>query len=123
MQTYAVLLLAGVTLAVVAAVAVMLRRARKSPEEKERERRLQLNVKGRITDASLLRLLDREGRRLVFYQYSVARVTYQASQDITTLLPLVRLDGACEGLPASVKYDPLNPSDSIVVCEAWSGLR
>jgi len=25
--------------------------------------------------------------------------------------------------PASVKYDPRNPANSIVLCEQWSGLR
>ena len=27
------------------------------------------------------------------------------------------------GQPASIKYDPANPSDSIIVADDWSGLR
>jgi hypothetical protein len=27
------------------------------------------------------------------------------------------------GLPASIKYDPSNPSNSILIADDWSGLR
>ena len=57
----------------------------------------------------------------MLYEYSVSQVTYNAGQDLSTL-PDIRLEPPCEGLPARVKYDPQNPSDSIVVCEKWSGL-
>ena len=66
--------------------------------------------------------MDREGRRLLVYEYSVARVTYNAAQDISALGEAVRVSELCDGLPARIKYDPQNPGDSIVVCEKWSGL-
>jgi hypothetical protein len=69
-----------------------------------------------------MEFVDREGQRLLVYEYSVAKVTYNAAQDISTILETVRVDGICDGLPARIKYDPQNPSDSIVVCEKWSGL-
>ena len=100
MENHELLLIAGLALAVLGLVVALLRRGQKSPEEKERERRLQLHARGRITEGSLVRLVDRNGGRLLCYQYSVARVIYQASQDITLLRDLVRLDGVCEGLPA-----------------------
>ena len=34
-----------------------------------------------------------------------------------------RFERLVAGQPASVKYDPSNPSDSILVADDWSGLR
>ncbi len=117
-------LLAGVIVAAGALLIGLSRRRRKAPHELERERRLQINAKGRIAEGSLVQVVQSgTGGRLLCYQYTVAGVTYNAAQDITALRHIVRLDGVCEGVPARVKYDPQNPSDSIVVCEAWSGLR
>lgn len=113
--------MAGFALAA-AGGAIWYARTRKSPEERERLRRLQINARGRIAEGSLMEFLDREGQTLLVYEYSVAKVTYNAAQDISTILETVRVDGICDGLPARVKYDPQNPSDSIVVCEKWSGL-
>lgn len=117
------MMMGGVALAAGAlGVGIALKR-RKTPEEKERQRRLQINARGRITEGSLVHQLEQEGRRLLCFQYSVAQVTYNAAQDITTLSHAVRLEGVCDGMPARVKYDPKNPSNSIVICENWSGLE
>ena len=35
----------------------------------------------------------------------------------------VRLERLVAGQPASIKYDPSNPVDSILVADDWSGLR
>ena len=116
------MVMGGVALAAGAlGVGIALKR-RKTPEEKERARRLKINARGRITDGSLVQQVEQEGRRLLCFQYSVAQVTYNAAQDITTLSHVIRLEGICDGLPARVKYDPQNPSNSIVICETWSGL-
>jgi len=61
--------------------------------------------------------------QLVVYRYEVAGVSYEASQDVTSLRHYVDLHTCRIGLPASVKYDPGNPANSIVIAEAWSGLR
>ena len=112
----------GVALAAGAlGVGIVLKR-RKTPEEKERLRRLQINARGRITEGSLIQQVEQGGQRLLCFQYSVAQVTYTAAQDITALSHVIRLEGICDGMPARVKYYPQNPSDSIVVCETWSGL-
>ncbi len=83
---------------------------------------------GRITDGNILDVqeLDLNGRgsaQMLIYQYDVAGVTYEASQDITYLRHQVDLYSCRLGLATSVKYDPHNPGDSIVVAEGWTGLR
>ena len=59
---------------------------------------------------------------MIHFQYELRGVRYFASQDVSVLgayLPedMTRLIG-----PVSVKYDPRNPANSIVVCEEWTGL-
>jgi hypothetical protein len=109
-------------------VAYWLRSRRKSPDERERERRHYLNTIGRITDGNVLDVqefsLNGHGQRqMLIYTYDVAGVTYEASQDVTYLRQLVDVHSCRLGLPASVKYDTHNPGNSIVVAEGWTGLR
>ena len=121
------LLAAGVVLASGTAV-VWLATHRKSPEERERQRRVMLNAIGRLTDGTVLDVNEVEDPRLgrqqlVVYTYDVGGVQYECSQDVTHLRPFVDLHSCSLGLPASVKYDPHNPSNSIVTSETWNGLR
>ena len=104
------------------------RMRRKTPEQREMERRLRIAQNGRITDGTVIDVseLDRNGSgelQLLIYQYDVAGVSYEASQDITHLRPFVDIHTCRIGVPASIKYDPQNPGNSIVVAEGWSGLR
>jgi len=105
------------------------RRNKKSPEQIERERRTQLALHGRIIDGNVIDVLeledDESGRQMILlvYTYDVAGVTYEASQDVTHLRQFIDLYSCRLGLPASVKYDPHNPGDSVVISENWSGLR
>jgi hypothetical protein len=107
---------------------VLLRRKRKGPEEIERERRAWLDQIGRITDGTVIDVQeissngDRPATMLIF-RYDVAGVSYEASQDITYLRQLINLHSCRLGLPTSVRYDPQNPGNSIVVSERWMGLR
>ena len=112
-----------ITTLAVAAVTFGVRFAMKamqgSPEKRERKRRLELNRLGRLGDA----LITEADEAMLYYSYSVAGVQYEASQDVTALRPLLppepeRLIG-----PASLKYSPRNPANSILICEEWSGLR
>lgn len=102
-------------------------RRKKTPAELERERRLKINTIGRICDGSIETVkemvIDGRSSRTLYYSYSVSGVTYSAAQDLSPLIHHVKLEHCHEGAPASVKYDPHNPSNSIVVCELWSGLR
>jgi len=93
-------------------------RSRSSAVTRERRRCAQLVVTGKISDAMLVEIRE----NLVFYSYAVRGVEYTASQDISRLVDKAAVDFA--GVSAmSVRYDPRNPANSIVVAEEWSGLR
>lgn len=102
-------------------------RHHKTAAERERERRLKVNTMGRICDGAIEKLTaefrEETPIRVIYYSYLVGGVHYSAAQDVTLLLEHIRPESCTEGFPASVKYDPANPSNSIVVCELWSGLR
>jgi hypothetical protein len=113
-----------------AALVSLLRSKKKTPEDFERERRARIQEIGRITDGTVIDTQEIEGdengygqAQLLIYTYDVGGVTYEASQDITTLRQWVDLHQCRIGLPASIKYDPKSPGNSIVICESWSGLR
>jgi hypothetical protein len=111
----------------------------------ERKRRLHLNQIGRIAEGQVVELVEqppeskkvRKGlfgaaaqpladmrpRHLVSYSYAISGVTYHTAQDITGLESQIRLERVVPGQPASIKYDPSNPVDSILVADDWSGLR
>ena len=113
---------------VMLAAYLLLRRKPKSPEEIERERREWLDQIGRITDGTVIdvqELLANEHKAatLLIFQYDVAGVSYEASQDVTYLRQRINLHSCRLGLPTSVRYDPQNPGNSIVVSEKWMGLR
>jgi len=118
----------GATAAIVG-YALLSRRNKKSPEQLEKERRMELTRGGRILDGNVIDVLELEDDEtgqlmiLLVYNYDVAGVTYEASQDVTHLRQFIDLYSCRLGLPASVKYDPHNPGDSIVISETWSGLR
>jgi hypothetical protein len=93
-------------------------RSRVTPEERERRRCAHLVAVGKISDATLVEIRE----NLVFYSYLVRGVEYTASQDLSRFVGEVAMDFS--GVSAmSVKYDPRNPANSIVVAEEWSGLR
>lgn len=107
-------------------------------EEIERARRELLASSGRITDGSITEapfvrveqnapaegsIVEPPGltRQVIIYNYRIAGVTYEASQDVTALSDLVQ--DVRTDLPVQVRYEPHNPANSIVVAEGWSGLR
>ena len=99
-------------------------RSRKTPAELERLRRLQINGIGRLTGGEIVNVIaEPENAPLVVYSYEVSGVQYETSQDCTALTSLLQQQDCSPGLPASVKYDPANPGNSILLCETWSGLR
>jgi hypothetical protein len=141
----------AVLIAAVGAVALrQYFRKPEDPEDEERRRRSQLNQVGRIVEGLVVELVEsqapppepapdaanltprkssssgagRDGmRRLVRYSYSIAGVTYETAQDVTGLEERLCLERIASGQPASVKYDPSNPSNSILVADDWSGLH
>ncbi len=78
---------------------------------------------GTVTDVSEVALTDAREIQLLIYQYDVSGVTYEASQDVTALRHMVDLHSCRSGLMTSIKYDPANPGNSIVIAENWTGLR
>jgi hypothetical protein len=116
-------------------ITVYARKRRKTPEQLEAERRKQISSIGRIIDGTVVDVAELapkpktkngngHGRvQLLIYNYDVSGVTYEASQDVTHLRHRVDLHTCRIGVPASIKYDPQNPANSIVVAEEWSGLR
>ena len=140
-----VLAMGAAAVAAIAMIAYAFFRPSEEPEEMERRRRLHLNQIGRIAEGQVVELAehpaeprekpkklfgsrshtlgDLRPRHLVSYSYAISGVTYHTAQDITGLEGQVRLERLVAGQPASVKYDPSNPSDSILVADDWSGLR
>jgi hypothetical protein len=116
--------------------------------EQERQRRLYLNRIGRIVEGQIVEIEDRrredrplpkgiknrrktkqiplasnESMKLLYYTYSISGVTYETAQDISGLEERACLERAIAGQAASVKYDPSNPSNSILLADDWSGLH
>lgn len=140
-----VLAMGGAAIAAILMIAYAFIRPNEEPEEAERKRRLHLNQIGRIAEGQVVELAehppeprqapkklfgvrarplaDARPRHLVTYSYAISGVTYHTAQDITGLEGQIRLERLVAGQPASVKYDPSNPSDSILVADDWSGLR
>ena len=131
-----------------AAVGMFFWLRRKPPDpnaEIERERRAYLNRVGRIVEGQVLEMVEhardrrhcRQPRarlrprapsipppqRLLYYTYAISGVTYETAQDITGLEERLHLTRVAAGQTASVKYDPSNPSNSILLADDWSGLH
>ena len=122
------LIAGGTAIAAATAGYYWIRSQRRTPEQREMERRLRISASGRITDGTVLDANEytEEGShpvQLLIYTYDVAGVTYECSQDITQLRHFVDVHTCKIGVPASIKYDPQNPGNSIVIAEHWSGLR
>jgi hypothetical protein len=142
-------LLAGIAAAIVAgAIMVAYRFFRKpaDPDEEERVRRAQLNQIGRIVEGLVVEIVEApapnvesglapkrkstgiaingdSGRLLVRYSYSISGVSYETAQDVTGLEDRLGVDRIAAGQSASVKYDPANPTNSILVSDDWSGIH
>jgi hypothetical protein len=87
--------------------------------DRERERRLRINAEGRMRDATIN---DFTGST-IFYTYELRGVTYLASQDVAALSDGLPADLMTIIGPATIKYLPADPGNSIIICEEWSGLR
>lgn len=119
------------TVAVIALAAAgvwLLRRKRPSAEELERARRRFLVQSGRLVDGMLLDVTevdagDGQTLTMLIYSYRIGGVDYNCSQDVTALSGTLDARQVRAGFPCTVRYQPGNPQNSIVVAEEWSGLR
>ena len=95
------------------------KQSRITPEERERRRRSELVARGKMGDATLTEFRG----DLLFYSYSVRGVEYIASQDLSQLQQHLPVNLPMLVGSVSVRYDPKNPANSIVLAEQWTGLR
>lgn len=126
LRFYSLVVLGGTGLLL--AAAAWSRSRRKTPDQLEQERRLRISEKGRITDGTVIDVNEMQTNgsgelQLLIYHYDVAGVSYEASQDVSSLRHMVDLHSCRAGLMTSIKYDPSNPGNSIVISENWTGLR
>ena len=125
---FRIYILAAALLGAILAAYLMFGRKKKTSAEIERERRDWLNQIGRITDGTVIDVQElvpngHPAATMLIFQYDVGGVSYEASQDVTYLRQWVNLHSCRLGVPTSVRYDPQNPGNSIVVSEKWMGLR
>ena len=145
---YNLLLAAAAILLVAGGILSWWLRRPRDPEEVERLRRVYLNRVGRIVEGHIMEITETphqapapapaglfrskavepasggNGKRsLVVYSYSIRGVTYETAQDVTGMEERACLEKIVAGQPASVKYDPANPSNSILIADDWSGLH
>jgi hypothetical protein len=137
--------LAGLAVLAIVTLIFWLTRKPEDAAEIERQRRAYLNRVGRIVEGQVLEVVNhpsgmkdakRAGtfgkraagtangaQKLLYYTYSISGVTYETAQDITGLEDQAHLSTVIAGQHASVKYDPSNPSNSILLADDWSGLH
>jgi hypothetical protein len=113
------LILTSVVVVALVATAIFLWRRRKSPAQVERERRDLVHRRGRLLDGTVTGIDD----ATISFTYLVAGVEYHASQCIASFADDLQGKAYKSLGPATIKYLPNNPANSIVVCEFWSGLR
>jgi len=120
------------------------RRRPRDPDEVERRRREYLSRVGRIVEGEILEIRESSetavpalsagrpaphsshangARSLVCYTYAISGVTYETAQDVTGFEERACLKQLISGQPASVKYDPQSPGNSMLIAEDWSGLH
>jgi len=99
------------------------------PDEREHQRRLDVNQHGRIASGEAVDIVDEElapdgvQRRYIHYRYSVGAVDFAACQDVTMIADLIGDDPRGIVGAVAVKYRQKNLYNSIIVCETWSGLQ
>lgn len=145
--------IAGLAILAGAGVFFLFRKKPEDSHELERERRAYVNRIGRIVEGHIMEVVDHShasdskpdastkppakpvptGRRsvpasngtpkLLYYSYSISGVTYETAQDVTGLEEQAHIKRISVGQSASVKYDPSNPSNSILLADDWSGIH
>jgi uncharacterized protein DUF3592 len=134
---------AGLGVLAAAALYFVFHKKPEDSEQMERQRRAYLNRVGRIVEGqvvevsneSIVREADGQpaaaavvaqpapAPKMLYYSYSISGVTYETAQDVTGLEEQAHLGRVVAGQHASVKYDPSNPSNSILLADDWSGLH
>ena len=111
-----------------AAGAWMIFRKRPTAEELEVARRVFLTQSGRLVDGTLLDVCEipaggGSSLTMLLYGYRIGGVDYECTQDVTRMGSVIDVATVRAGFPCSVRYQPGNPQNSIVVSETWTGIR
>lgn len=144
---------AGLAILAGAGAFFLFRKKPEDTKEMERERRAYVNRIGRIVEGHILEVVDdghspelkpvadaksapklapsskraapasNGTQKLLYYTYSISGVTYETAQDVTGLEEQAHIKRVSVGQSASVKYDPSNPSNSILLADDWSGIH
>jgi hypothetical protein len=107
---------------------------RPSAEELERARRKFLVQSGRLVDGMLLDVCEVQvppasntdaphTLTMLLFSYRIGGAEYECSQDITNMTETIDAEQVRAGFPCTVRYQPGNPQNSIVIAEEWTGLR
>lgn len=135
--------LAGFGALAVASLYFIFRRKPEDMDAIERQRRAYLNRIGRIVEGQVVEVsgqsalaISSDGQasstsaitggnapKMLYYSYSISGVSYETAQDVTGLEEQAHLNRVVAGQHASVKYDPSNPSNSILLADDWCGLH
>lgn len=145
--------MAGLFVIAAAGAFLLFRKKPEDSDALERDRRVYLNRVGRIVEGHILEVVDHSeaeqaakvetkatlqpasrpakraaaakngAKKLLYYSYSISGVTYETAQDITGFEEQAHLKRIAVGQTASVKYDPSNPSNSILLADDWSGIH
>ena len=78
-----------------------------------------MGLRGRLLEA----LITDVHEDTINYQYQIAGVVYDSSQDIGPFREQVPADASLILGPAYIKYSARNPESSILISEDWCGLR
>src|ERR1043166_4068361 len=86
------------------------RSRRKTPDQRERERRMRISETGRITDGTVIDVNEMQSNgsgelQLLIYHYDVAGVSYEASQDVSSLRHMVDLHYDVAGVSYEASQD------------------
>jgi hypothetical protein len=135
--------LAGLGVLAAAALYFVFHKKTEDSAQMERHRRAYLNRIGRIVEGQVVEvsnesivaapaggqavaaaaMVSAPAPKMLYYSYSISGVTYETAQDVTGLEEQAHLSRVVAGQHASVKYDPSNPSNSILLADDWSGLH
>lgn len=148
-----VLPMAGLFVIAAAGAFLLFRKKAEDSDALERDRRVYLNRVGRIVEGHILEVVDHSeaeqaakaeakvvlqaagrpaakrgtakngAKKLLYYSYSISGVTYETAQDVSGFEEQAHLKRIAVGQTASVKYDPSNPSNSILLADDWSGIH
>lgn len=109
---FGVIAVAGLTVA----VRTVYRHVRRNRDPEERRRRM-ISAQGRIVEGMVTDFRD----GVVYYTWTWRGVDYESSQEVGSLLERYSHPAKNVVGPASVKFLPQNPGNSIVFSETWNG--